>query len=81
MSIQSHTDTRGYGFAYAAWVRFSRLRTEWVSDGYHYYFMFGALQPKTPALVTDDDRIMPLLPNDDHPGPRCSCAECLECFK
>lgn len=39
-------------------------------------FLKSLLPPES-----DDDRIMPMLPNDYHPGARCSCAECLEKFK
>jgi hypothetical protein len=34
-----------------------------------------------PAQTSESEPQMAMLPNDYHPGPRCSCRECLDQFK
>lgn len=61
MTATSHTASRptddtvdvGYGFAYAAWIRTSEIKSQWCSEGYHYYLAFRKFQHhQTDDLVT-----------------------------
>jgi hypothetical protein len=44
MTLRSVELTRGYGFAYAAWIRRSASRCENASKGLHYYTAFYWMQ-------------------------------------
>lgn len=73
----SASDTKGYGFAYFAWMRGGH----WIpargigarTDVLHAV----QLSQRTVAMSYERSLPMAMLPNDSHPGAGCSCEQCL----
>lgn len=64
MSTRSHTGTRGYGFAYFAWMRGATgYRSEAAKSGLTFFMLFNSLNGRLPdafkSLESDEQQVQP----------------------